>query len=137
MLYQKRRRLAEIETHLNPDSPLFIRGPQYAGGQLVIVVNSTSEVPPTSSGVPIQPFYPANSALGSKAEPPKEKPIPAPVVAVPKEPFYPAPVERPALAPPDRPGPMPADHLSPLPTDRLGPMPGERPGDADPRLNRP
>jgi len=39
ILFQGRRRLAEFETHLSADSPLFIRGPQYAHGQLVIVVH--------------------------------------------------------------------------------------------------
>ena len=38
VLYQNRKRLAELQAHLGPDSPLFIRGPQYAHGQLVIVL---------------------------------------------------------------------------------------------------
>lgn len=37
-LFQNTRRLAEFETRLGPDSPLFIRGPLYAGGQLIIVL---------------------------------------------------------------------------------------------------
>ena len=38
-LFQARRELAEFEAHLSPESPLFIRGPQYAGGQLLLVVH--------------------------------------------------------------------------------------------------
>lgn len=39
VLFQNRRQLAEFETHLSPESPLFIRGPLYARGQLVIVLH--------------------------------------------------------------------------------------------------
>ena len=39
VLFQNRRRLAEFETHLSSESPLFIRGPLYAGGQLIIVLH--------------------------------------------------------------------------------------------------
>ena len=39
VLFQNHRRIAEFETHLSPDSPLFIRGPFYARGQLVIVLH--------------------------------------------------------------------------------------------------
>lgn len=39
-LFQHRRRLAEFESHLSPDSPLFIRGPLYDRGQLVIVLHA-------------------------------------------------------------------------------------------------
>lgn len=39
VLFQNRRRLAEFETRLSPESPLFIRGPLYARGQLVIVLH--------------------------------------------------------------------------------------------------
>jgi hypothetical protein len=38
-LFQNRRRLVEFEPHLSPESPLFIRGPLYAGGQLIIVLH--------------------------------------------------------------------------------------------------
>jgi len=38
-LFQNRHQLAEFETHLTPESPLFIRGPLYARGQLVIVLH--------------------------------------------------------------------------------------------------
>lgn len=37
-LFQTTHRLAQFETKLGPDSPLFIRGPLYAGGQLIIVL---------------------------------------------------------------------------------------------------
>src|SRR5215210_7995056 len=37
-LYQEDRRLTEFEAKLSPQSAIFIRGPQYAGGQLIIVV---------------------------------------------------------------------------------------------------
>jgi hypothetical protein len=47
VLFQNRRQLAEFETHLSPESPLFIRGPLYARGQLVIVLHvvDPAEVP--------------------------------------------------------------------------------------------
>jgi hypothetical protein len=38
VLFQNRKKLAELEAHIAPDKPLFIRGPQYDQGQLVIVV---------------------------------------------------------------------------------------------------
>jgi hypothetical protein len=54
ILFQNRRRLAEFETHLTADSPLFIRGPQYARGQLVIVVHvSEPGEAPGSADLPI------------------------------------------------------------------------------------
>jgi len=39
VLFQTRKRLAEFETHVSAESPLFIRGPMYARGQLVIVLH--------------------------------------------------------------------------------------------------
>jgi hypothetical protein len=39
VLFQGRKKLAEFEPHMSPDSPLFIRGPMYAKGQLVIVLH--------------------------------------------------------------------------------------------------
>jgi len=50
VLFQNRRRLVEFEPHLGSDSPLFIRGPLYARGQLVIVLRviDASEIPARS-----------------------------------------------------------------------------------------
>jgi hypothetical protein len=38
-LFQNQRRLAQFDTRLSAESPLFIRGPQYGGGQLIIVLH--------------------------------------------------------------------------------------------------
>jgi hypothetical protein len=111
-LFQNRRRLAEMEAHLGPDSPLFIRGPQYAGGQLVIVVRvaDQAEFPdrpvPRAVIVPVRPapFSPVFGATPARVPehvigPP---PPPPPPSTVPLEKFYPDVHSGPALGePPD------------------------------------
>jgi len=37
-LFQQKKTLADFEAKLEPQSPLFIRGPMYGGGQLIIVL---------------------------------------------------------------------------------------------------
>lgn len=37
-LFQQKKTLAEFEAKLEPQSPLFIRGPMYGGGQLIIIL---------------------------------------------------------------------------------------------------
>jgi len=73
VLFQNRRRLAEFETHLNSESPLFIRGPLYAGGQLVIilhVVDAAAAIPPRT---PRPALLPATPLPVSIATSPREK----------------------------------------------------------------
>jgi len=58
VLFQNRRQLAEFETHLNgAESPLFIRGPLYDRGQLVIVLHvvDPAENPPHAILTPFLP----------------------------------------------------------------------------------
>jgi len=123
VLFQNRRRLAEFETHLNPKSPLFIRGPLYAGGQLVIVLHA---VDPTE--VPVRevraPVVAANPSPVSKATPARDKERSNAAAAAP---VVPKPVFN----------PLPADRFGPGSTDRFGPLPGERPGDFDPKFGKP
>jgi hypothetical protein len=135
VLFQNRQRLAEFETHLNPDSPLFIRGPQYAGGQLVIVLHEVdaSQVPvhtprPVVGTVIATPVIP-----GAEVSPGREKANSATDAAeeVPKEPFYPTPAGHIGPEPVERAAPVPADHFGPGPADHPGPMQGQRPGDLD------
>jgi hypothetical protein len=129
VLFQNRRRLAEFETKLNSQSPLFIRGPLYAGGQLVIVVRvvDPSEVPIHSIRTPFVAVNPGPVVSG--ATPPKEKPIPTALATIPKDRFGPMPA--------DRFVPTPADRFGPIPADHLGPLPGERGGDMDSKFGRP
>ncbi len=56
-LFQGKHRVAEFDTHLSSGSPLFIRGPFYAGGQLVIVVHAVdpSEIPPCAKNSGFRP----------------------------------------------------------------------------------
>jgi hypothetical protein len=150
VLFQNRRRLAELETHLGPDSPLFIRGPLYAGGQLVIVLrvadpNETLVLPRETR----PPILVTNPSPVFNPAPPREKERPnlPPVflAKVPREGFTPLPADRFGPFPADRFGPFPADRFGPMPPsrfspfrpDRFGPMPGERPGDFDSKLGRP
>jgi hypothetical protein len=135
VLYQNHRRLAEIQTHLNSDSPLFIRGPQYGGGQLVIVLHvvDASEVPARVA----TPVVAVNPAPVVNATPWKVNPTPASFATVPKEPFYPTPADHAGPMPADHLGPGPADRFGPMPADHLGPLPGDRAGDMDGKLNRP
>ena len=37
-LFEQKKMLADFETKLEPQSPLFIRGPLYGGGQLIIIL---------------------------------------------------------------------------------------------------
>jgi hypothetical protein len=120
-LFQNRRRLAEFETHLSAESPLFIRGPMYAGGQLVIVLHVMEP-----SEIPVPPREIRPPIVGLNATPaPKEKervpPPPAAIATVPKEGFNPTPPVR----------------LAPLPMDHFGLMPGQHPGDIDSKMVRP
>jgi hypothetical protein len=126
VLFQNRRRLAELEAHVSAESPLFIRGPLYAHGQLVIVlrVADPSEFPAREMKPAILGANPAPVLLPS---PPKEKEHP---VVPPPPP--PAVVE----APKEKPNPMPADRVGPLPDDHFGPLPADRPG-LDSKLNKP
>ena len=66
ILFQNRKRLAECESKLTAESPLFIRGPLYAGGQLVIVLAIED-----STGAPTLPAaLPVSDAAGSPAPAP-------------------------------------------------------------------
>jgi hypothetical protein len=94
VLFEGRRRVAEFDTRLTPESPLFIRGPQYAGGQLVIVVHAgdVPEVtPPPRAAAAVMVAAPG---AGPETTAPKMRPPAGTVMIIPKEPFYPSPAER-------------------------------------------
>ena len=103
VLFENRRRLAEFEARLRPGSPLFIRGPLYASGQLVIVLCAAepSEVPvprpPVNPGkitiIPVAKLHPGPTPIGATAKP-KAHPVPQTVLVVPKEKTGPTPAER-------------------------------------------
>lgn len=77
-LFQNRHRLAEFETHLSPESPLFIRGPLYAGGQLVIVLHVVDPSEPSGHArTPLVTPSPAQSPMQSA---PRSEPIPSPPI---------------------------------------------------------
>jgi hypothetical protein len=83
VLFQSRRRLAELEAHLGPDSPLFIRGPQYAHGQLIIVLREPdpSEFPAHPSAVHLTPLPTHEKTpllLPAGGPPQKDKLLPIP-----------------------------------------------------------
>jgi hypothetical protein len=126
-LFQSRHKLAEFETHLSPDSPLFIRGPLYARGQLVIVLHMADPSEAAVHPVAKPPLAVLNPTPLSTVLPPREKERPnsASVVTIPKTHLNPP--------PPDHFGPPPAARFGPGPADRLGP----HPGDLDPKLGKP
>jgi hypothetical protein len=136
VLFQNRRRLAEFETHLSPESPLFIRGPLYAGGQLVIVlrVADASEFPVRPAPKP--PFVVLNPSPFSPVPPPREKEHPvtaAILITPPKARIIPLPADHSfGPLPPGRPGPGPADRFGPMSGDRPG-----GPGDIDQKFGKP
>jgi hypothetical protein len=141
-LFQARRKVVEFETHLSPDSPLFIRGPLYGGGQLFMVIHMVSGPAPTPA-VYMQE-RPAAVIVG-----------PTPFVTIVQRRQMPVvpmatipPRNRAALIPPPAHfGPSPPDRFPPGfgpgfgpredfgtgGRDRVGPLPGA----LDPKLNRP
>ena len=135
-LFQGKHRLAEFETNLSAERPLFIRGPFYAGGQLVIVVHvrDPSEVPPVHEELR-PPFVAANPFLPPGAAQPRDKERPnlppGYLLTVPREGFHPIPTERFGPTPPGRFGPIPAERFGPGPVDRFGPIPASHRGDLD------
>ncbi|HEX4084737.1 MAG TPA: hypothetical protein VHY22_07500 [Chthoniobacteraceae bacterium] len=116
-LFENHHRLAEIEARLHPNHPLFIRGPEYAGGELVIVIRALAP-----SEAPVRIYHPA--------------------VVVPPPYYYGAPVV--TAYPPFRPRirgyPSPAYYML-MRHERVYPyerLPVQRPGDyLDPRFMRP
>ena len=62
VLFQGRKKLAEFESHLAIDIPLFIRGPQYAGGQLIIVLHTVEPEQMASPWPPRPRLSPASPA---------------------------------------------------------------------------
>jgi hypothetical protein len=139
-LFQGDHRLAEFETNLSSQRPLFIRGPFYAGGQLVIVVHvrDPSEVP-GARDVARPPIAPGNPGLllpNTALERERERPILPPI---PREGFKPA--ERLGPIPPARFGPLLPERFGPTPPGRFGPFGpipgGPRRGDLDPKMLRP
>jgi hypothetical protein len=137
VLFQNRRRLAEFETHLNSESPLFIRGPLYAGGQLVIVLHVmnraelsayAARAPVMAARTPVvvtRPSPVANAAIVRE----KTNPTPGAILT--------GPPVRLVGTPAERSGPVPAERMGPIPADRMGPLPGQRPGDMDGKFVRP
>jgi hypothetical protein len=119
ILFQNRKRLAEMEAHIGPDSPLFIRGPQYAGGQLVIVVREAgpAEFPEAVPKAVLVPVKPGPQGAIQTATPPR----------VPER----------VIVPPPAPNGVPLEKFYPGPDDHAGPLPGERPGDVDLKLGKP
>jgi hypothetical protein len=132
-LFETRRKVAEFETHLSPDSPLFIRGPQYGGGQLFIVVHMVSEPEPTPAARVLQrpPVVIVGGTpvliVGARKDK-LEKPVMGVVAILPPKPR--GPEMAPAHFGPDHPLPGAG------PQDRFGPMPGMH-GDMDSKLSRP
>jgi hypothetical protein len=120
VIFQNRRRLVEFEAHLGAESPLFIRGPQYAGGQLIIVLHvvEPSEPAPHAAATPLLARSPNPLSAASAT---KEKPNPAPVIPVSQERVISAPAERSA---PDA-------------AEKLSPVLGQKPGDLDARPIKP
>jgi len=137
-LYQGRRRVAEFETHLNPDNPLFIRGPLYGGGQLFIVVHMRTDPAPTPA------------AVRMVQRPPVVIIGPTPLIILPRKEGGPDGIgklplnDHGPLIPPAHFGPSPPSHFGPGPLDpfepglhdRFGPMPGGH-GDMDSKLKGP
>jgi hypothetical protein len=87
ILFEGRHRVAEFETHLNPESPLFIRGPLYAHGQLVIVVHADAYDELAHSP---HPALVANPLLGVPVN--RERLASPPVIIVPRGVVPPPPV---------------------------------------------
>jgi hypothetical protein len=120
-LFQGSHRVAEFEANLTSGRPLFIRGPFYARGQLVIVVHvrDSSEIPFAREG--LRPAFIASPNL------------PPGVVTLPRD------KERPNIPPgypgfpayPGYPQTVPKEEFRPLPVDHFGPMPGEHHGSLD------
>jgi hypothetical protein len=142
-LFQGKRRLAEFEANLSSQRPLFIRGPFYAGGQLVIVVHvrDPSEVPPVYEDAR-HPYGTVN--IIPSGPPPsheKERPNlpPGYLLTIPREGFHPGPGDRFGPTPPGYYGPIPAERFGPVPVERFnpgsperyGPIQGPRRGDFD------
>jgi hypothetical protein len=133
-LFQAKRRVAEFETHLSPDSPLFIRGPQYGGGQLVIVVHMVDEPEPTPAALILQrpgSIIVGGPGLGAilvhKEKGPGMGTISQKARIPVLSPIHPVPI--------GGPGPGSPDHFDPGLHDHLGPLPGG-PGGLDSKLNR-
>jgi len=129
VLFQNRRRLAEFETHLNSGSPLFIRGPLYAGGQLVIVLH-------VMNGAEISAYAARAPIVTAKTPVVATKPSPIANAAVLREKTNATPGAN-LTGPVERLAPTPAERGGPIPADRTGPLPGQRPGDLDGKFVRP
>jgi hypothetical protein len=114
-LFQNRRRLVKFETHLSSEGLLFIRGPLYAGGQLVIVLHvmDASEMPARTTKAAV-----AAGSLGASGV----NASPSFIGAAPKEKGNAA-VNSTALVPKERPIPAPAGSQSAVPADRAGGLP--------------
>jgi len=123
VLFQNRRRLAEFETHLNSGSPLFIRGPLYAGGQLVIVlrVMDPSEIPVHLTRAP---------SIGTKPGPTANS------VPLKKANSTPASIGT-ATLPKDKSVSPPAERIVPVAEDHSAPISSPRPGDIDAKSAKP
>jgi len=161
-LFQGRRMIAVFETHLSPDSPLFIRGPLYAKGQVVFVLHvedegegASARVVRTVTEAGYPPGYPL-PVRAAFASPPREKvrvlgpegalrAPGAPPFLAPRREYYPVP-ERymptfgpgfgPAYGPTYVPafGPGFGPVFRPPLGDRFGPIQGR--GGLDPKLGR-
>jgi hypothetical protein len=136
-LFQLHHKVAEFETHLSPDSPLFIRGPLYGGGQLFIVVHMRTDPAPAPAAVRIQQRPPIVVAGPSPSLNSRKNPIAADLAKLPPKDHGP-------LTPATPLGPSPASHFGPGPLDpfepglhdRFDPLPGGR-GDMDSKLKGP
>jgi hypothetical protein len=162
VLFEGRRRVAEFDADLESGRPLFIRGPQYQGGQLLIVLRAVdpSQVPPHA---PMAPFFvtppPALNLQPPKirqnsgvvvvsAKLPKQRPAgPLPRI-IPNQPQHltPLPTDHIGIVPDNhigglpgnRPAPNPPGWIGPIPADHFSPLPGEGgPGGHEGKLGRP
>jgi hypothetical protein len=127
-LFQGNHRLAEFDANLSSQRPLFIRGPFYAGGQLVIVVHTAepSEIPGVR-GESRPPYVSANALLPFDATPSRERERPnlqpGYLLTIPGEGFHPIPGDRFGPIAPGRYGPAPERYG---PYGPYGPFPAER-----------
>jgi hypothetical protein len=152
-LFQGKHRLAEFDANLSSERPLFIRGPFYAGGQLVIVVHMAE---PSETGavrgesrppyVAADPFLPPGATPAGEKERPNLPP--GYLLTVPREGLHSIPGDRFGPIPPRRYGPVPERYgpyslfpperyFGPYgpyglgPVERYGPGPGAHRGDLD------
>jgi len=130
VLFQSNHRLAELEAHVSPDSPLFIRGPLYDRGQLVIVVrvaDPSEDLERESIRVPAEAIHSAEEGPNVRERKQSEPIPPAPTSLSPATAVLPPPIVQ-------LPPPMPGPKINPLPAvAHIASLPEKKnPGAGDP-----